>query len=108
MEKTTFFQWIRKAMQYVANFFKNNTDESSLRLYMEQITLPVSLILFAVFLFIIHRTFVPVKIINTGHVLEYVYSPIPWGELTLFVGGVIAAAITIWVGKKMNKEAEKP
>ena len=88
------------------NFLKSNSSESSLRVNMFIITVPIGMILFSVFFYIMHRTIVPTEIHVTKEYSKYIYEVIPWVSLGAFVGAILAALMTIWYGKKMNKEIE--
>jgi hypothetical protein len=70
------------------------------------IVAPISFMLTDVGIYILHRTFVPYEIVNTGTTLTYKYSLIEWMAIGGFVSIILAALFTIWYGKKINKDAE--
>lgn len=94
-------------------FLKSNTPDSSLRVNMLIITIPIGFILGSVAAFILHRTFVPLEttiivnpLIKHTYTIKYVFAELPWLALGGFVGTIIAALVTLWFGKKINKDAE--
>ena len=107
--KTNFwsFSWVAEFFRWCGNFFKSNTDESSLRLNMFMIAAPIGIVLWAVAFFIVYKTVVPIEVVVNGHVsVKYTFQEIPWSALALFISGIVAALVTLWYGKKINKDAE--
>jgi hypothetical protein len=103
------FTWVVDFFKWVGNFFKSNTDESSLRLNMFMIVLPIGFILWAVALHIAYRTFIPVEQVYDPklHSVKSTYAVIEWLSIATFIAGVLGALYSIWYGKKINKDAEK-
>ena len=90
----------------ILNFFRADSPESSLRLNMLLVVIPISLILFSVAFFIFYRTLVPVEVVNSAAGLKHTYSEIPWAYMGGFVVAILTGLYSIWYGKKINKEAE--
>ncbi len=89
------------------DFLKSNSPDSSLRVNMLLITVPVSAILWMVAFHIFYLTIVPEQVTVMGHSdIKYIYRELPWLALSGFVGAIITTLVTLWVGKKINKEAE--
>lgn len=87
-------------------FLKADSPDSSLRVNMFIITVPIGMILFSVFFYIMYRTLTPTEIIVTKESSKYIYEAIPWMALGGFVGAILATLVTVWYGKKLNKDAE--
>jgi hypothetical protein len=89
-------------------FLKSNRTESSFRVWGTWITAPVGAILWAVVFHIVWMTLHPYEIFMLGNppVPTLIKNEIPWLSLVAFIGGIITALISLWYGKKINKDAE--
>ena len=85
---------------------KSNTPESSNRLNMLLVVAPISFTLLTIGIYILHRTFLPIKIEITRSSSTYTYEVIPWVAIGGAISVILAALFSIWFGKKLNKDAE--
>jgi len=87
-------------------FLRSDRPESSLRVNLFIITVPVGGLIGAVAFHIIWRTLFPVFLSYQGSLQIVTTLEISWSALGLFIGAVLAGYFTLLYGKKLNKDSE--
>ena len=89
------------------NFLKENRVESSHRLNLLIITIPLALILLAVVFHIIWCTVVPIHIITEkGQIPQTKHHDIDWSGLGIFMSAMLGGYLGLLYGKSLNKAQE--
>ena len=88
------------------NFLRSDRPESSLRVNLFIITLPIGGTIGAIAFHIIWRTVFTVFLSYQGSMQIVTQLEISWSALGLFIGAVLAGYFTLLYGKKINKDAE--
>lgn len=95
-------------MSKVWNFLKEKTSESTTRVILFLVSIPVATMLYMVSFYIFWFTIHPTEIFYMGltQTPTVVQHSIDWVNISAFVAAVLTGFLALLWGKKMNKDAE--